>query len=189
MEKIHSLAHLVRVLQTAKIGGQFVTLYAETDIKLNKFPTDGSERVRISDAFKPTQRFYVNYQFGVDYESKMSKALGEDYTKGANTNVETLVPNLLMRYKSTNNPCLIYMDGNKYSLGKFNDGQPYTIEDEETEKRYKSKASSKPLAVEYRTISVKNVSKLVANHKVYEIEITDFSYEPNMAMASVVASV
>lgn len=185
---VTTLKELVEILKTAKIGGQKVTLYAEVAIKLNKYPTDGSERVHISElGFNPTNRYHVNYNFGTDYEKAMSKALGEDYTKGGNENIETLIPNLLMRYKSTNNPCLIYINGDNYPDGKFNNGVAYTEADEATEKRYTSKANKSYTPVDYRTVSVKNVTRLVANHTTYNVAVTDFDYIPNevedMAMA------
>jgi len=177
--RVTTLKKMVEILKAAKLGGQFVTLYAEVGIKLNKYPTDGSEKIHISElGFNPTNRYHVNYQFGIDYERAMSKALGEDYTKGGNDNIETLIPNLLMRYKSTNNPCIIYINGTNYADGKFNNGLPYTEKDEQTEKRYTSKASKTYAPVEYRTVSVRNVTRITANHTTYEIAITDFDYEP-----------
>lgn len=179
IENVTTFNDLVRLMKALKIGGQKVELYAETPVSgILKFPTDGSERTRIPDDFKPTNRYHVNYNFGTDYEGAMSRALGEDYTKGIDENVDTIIPNVLMRYKSTNNPCFIYINGMEVSEGKFNNGKPYTAEDEAMEKRYKSLAEKKSYPVKYRRVGVKNVTKLVANHVTYNLAITDWTYTP-----------
>ena len=43
-------------LSSAKSGGRFVTLVCETKIRTNKFPTDGSERIRIDESLVFTKR-------------------------------------------------------------------------------------------------------------------------------------
>lgn len=176
---IRSLKDLVSTIKELKIGGQKVTIYAEVAVTgINKFPTDGSERVHISTlGFNPTSRYHVNYNFGTDYEGAVSRAIGEDYEKSIDENVETIIPNVLMRYKSTNNPCFIYINGVETSEGKFNNGKPYTAEDEATEARYKSKATKSDYPVKYRRVGVKNVTRMTANHTTYEIAITDWHYD------------
>jgi len=170
---------LMKSVVKGSVGAPYAAIYAEVDVKVNAFPTDGSERInRKAINFNPTKRFHVTYHFGEDYNNAMSKALGTDYSKGADDNRETIISNVLMRYKSTANACLIYMKGDYVSDGKFNNGVAYTADDELNEIRYASKASKGSNPVEYRTLSVKNVSKVVANGTTYELHITDWTYTP-----------
>ena len=172
---VTSLNDLIVLMANAAQRGEYATLYAETPISLLKYPTDGSEKIHISElGFNPTSRYHVTYHFGEDYEKAMSKALGEDYTKSAKKNVQTLISGILMRYISTNNVCFIYMKGTNVSDGKFNNGNPYTPADEETEKRYTSTAAKGSNPVDYRTVSVKNVSRLTIHNVEYDLHITDW---------------
>jgi hypothetical protein len=102
MAKIFTLDELTAILKAAKSksGGQYVTIYCESDYKMNKFPTDGSERVRIKDGFQPRKRYCIKYHFGQDYDKMMSKLLGTDHVSH-DDNREHLVENVLMRFKST----------------------------------------------------------------------------------------
>lgn len=168
MAKIFSVEDLVAVVKAAKAGGQYVTIYGESDIKLNKFPTDGSERVRIKDDFQPRKRFHVQFHFGQDYEKTMAKALGtSDYT-ASDCNRVHLVPNVIMQYVSTGTTCFIYIPENYESDGTFLNGEPISAEDYAYMERYKSKSKSNAV-VEYRTLSVKNISRIAINKEVYDI--------------------
>ena len=168
MAKIFSVDDLVAVVKSAKAGGQYVTLYGESDVKLNKFPTDGSERIRIKDGFQPKKRFHVKFHFGQDYEKAMSKALGQaDYT-ASDANRVHLVPNVIMQYVSTGNTCFIYMPESHFSDGTFLDGKPISDEDKAYMERYKSKSKGGAV-VEYRTIGLKNISRIAVGGEVYDI--------------------
>ena len=175
---VTSLSDLISLMANAANKGEYVTLYAESSISgLLMFPTDGSEKIhRVKElGFNPTTRYHVTYHFGEDYEKAMSKALGEDYKKSSKENIQTLISGIMMRYRSTNNPCFIYMKGDYVSEGKFNNGNPYTAADEATEKRYTSLAPKKDSnPVEYRTLGVKNVTRLTAHNVVYRLQITDW---------------
>lgn len=168
-KNISSIAELVSVLSTAKAGGQFATIYGETAVRLNKFPTDGSERIRIKDDFNTTKRFRVTLHFAEDYDKKMSKLLGEDY-KASDTNRIHLLHNVLMQYVSTSNVCLIYMPADYAFEGTFVNGVPASAEDLEYIARYTPKAG-KSAMIEYRTIGVKNVTKMVVAGVTYNINI------------------
>ena len=163
MAKIFSVSELVAILKSAKAGGQFVTLYCESDYKMNKYPTDGSVRERIKDNFQPRKRYSIKYNFGADYEKKMSKLLGEDYN-ASDANREHLVENVLMRFKSTGNVCFIAMPIFRKSLGVLLNGQPISEEDMAYAKRFKAKSNP----AMYLNIGVKNVYEIHIGKQVYE---------------------
>ena len=172
MKKINNISELKNILASAKAGGQFVTLYGESEVKLNKFPTDGSARIRIDDAFKPIASFSVQFHFGADYEKAMSKALGVDYVNGGDANRETLIPNVMMRYISTNNVCLIYMATSRSEGETTLNGHALTAAEWAYLKRYKSKNKGGGNIVNYRTISAKNVKRIAIKGEVYEVNIS-----------------
>lgn len=170
-QTISSISELVTVMNNAKAGGQYVSIYGETAVKLNKFPTDGSGRVRINADFTPTKRFCVEYHFAQDYDKTMSKLLGEDY-KASDANRIHLVKNVVMQYISTGNTCLIYMPESYSKTGTFLGGVELNDEQKEYMARYTPKHnSSSPL--NYRTIGVKNVTKMVIGKVTYHINIVE----------------
>lgn len=170
---ITSVQQLVGVLSTAKCGGQFVTIYGETDQgkKYNKFPTDGSERIKRDETMSITKRFSVTYNFGTDYDKKMSKILGEEY-HAHDANRIHLLKNVIMQYVSTGNSCLIYIDGQYRSGGTFVNGEPITEEQKAYLAKYASKAKKSASVLEYRTLSLCNVKEIHINKEVYVINIT-----------------
>lgn len=171
MKKISSVAELTNILANAKAGGQFVTIYGESDVKLNKFPTDGSERIHIKADFTPRNRFSVTYNFKADYEKAMAKALGVDSYTAHDANRIHLIKNVMMQYVSTGTICLIYMPVNYHFEGTFLGGKEMSAEDTTYMNRYKSKAkSNSPLP--YRTLNVKNVSKIAIGKEMYEVSIS-----------------
>jgi hypothetical protein len=165
MAKIFSIEQLTAFLKAAKskAGGQYVTLYCESDYRMNKFPTDGSERVRIKDDFQPRKRYTIKYHFGEDYDKKMSKLLGVDY-KSSDDNREHLVENVLMRFKSTGTACFIAMPEARKSLGVYLNGQPISEEDLAYAKRYKAKSNPSM----YLNIGVKNVYEIHIGGEIHE---------------------
>lgn len=169
MKKIFSVSELVAVTKAAKAGGQYVTIYGETDYRMNKFPTDGSARERIKDDFQPRKRFRAKFHFGQDYEKAMAKALGVDSYKASDSNRTHLVKNVIVQYLSTGNVCFIYMPETQDDLGMFLNGEPISDEDKAYAKRFKAKSSASTL--EYRNISVKNISKIVIGGETYEVLI------------------
>ena len=166
MKKIFSVSDLVGILKSAKCGGQYVALYGESDYKLNKFPTDGSERIRIKDGFQPRKKFVVKFHFGEDYERKMSKMLGEEY-KASDKNRIHLVKNVLMQFASTGTTCVIYMPESYTDNGIYLNGQPISEEDLAYAKRYKS--PTKASAIEYRNLNVTNVERIAVGGETYEV--------------------
>ena len=167
---ITSASELISILKEAKCGGQYVTLTCEKPISLNKFPTDGSEKIRIADNFTPMVKFSVQYHFGADYERAMSKALGADYEKGEDKNTETLIKGVAKRYISTDNTCLIYIEENRKALGTFLNGNELTTDEIAYMKKYLPK-HKESAPIKYRTIGVKNVRTLTINHNTYNVRI------------------
>ena len=145
MKKINNISELKNILASAKAGGQFVTLYGESEVNLNKFPTD---------------------------EKAMSKALGVNYVNGGDANRETLIPNVMMRYISTNNVCLIYMATSRSEGETTLNGHALTAAEWAYLKRYKSQSKSGGNIVNYRTISAKNVKRIAIKGEVYEVNIS-----------------
>lgn len=169
MKNVTSLTELKNLLSTAKCGGQFVSVTYETKVTLRVNPTDGSNVGKREKNFAPTKRAKVTYHFAEDYDKKMSKILGEDY-KANDDNREHLVHNVLMRYISTNNVCLIAMPSNTTKLGYFLNGIELTKEQRELMNHYLPNVSSKPI-VQYRTIGVLNVIEIAINKEVYQVKI------------------
>lgn len=171
MKKISSVSELKDVLMNAKAGGRYVTIYAEKEITLRKFPTDDSERIRLADGFKPISHFSVQFHFGADYEKAVEKKLGTSFVKAQDDNRETLIPNVMMRYKSTDNVCLIYMPENRHYGDTTLNGKVLTADELAYMEHYVPRNNSNAI-VEYRTISARNVKKLVINKEVYEVSLS-----------------
>ncbi len=170
MAKIFSVDELVAIVKSAKAGGQYVALYGESDFRMNKFPTDGSERVRIKDNFQPKKRFCVKFHFGQDYEKTMAKAMGVDSYTASDCNRTHLVDNVIMQYISTGTTCFIYMPESYIDGGMWLNGQPISDEDKAYAMRYKAKSNA--AAVTYRTLNVKNISRIAIGGEVYDICIS-----------------
>lgn len=167
MKKIFSVDELVATMKAAKAGGQYVTLYGESDYRMNKFPTDGSQRERIRDGFQPRVKFSVKFHFGEDYEKRMSKITGEDY-KASDSNRIHLVKNVIMQFVSTGTTCFIYMPESYKPLGMYLDGEVISDEDRAYAKRYQAKSNSDSF---YRNLNVKNIEKIVIGGEVVECMI------------------
>ena len=166
---ITTIEDLQSILETAKCGGQFVSISGESPVNLLKKANDGSKE-RIKDNFAPVTRFSVTFHFGEDYEKKMSKLLGEDY-KASDANRVHLVKNVLMQYISTGNTCIIYMPSNYTKSGIYLNGNPISDEDKAYMERFKSLAKPSVAIVDYRTLSVKNVKAITINHTTYKVAI------------------
>ncbi|MCQ2388019.1 MAG: hypothetical protein MJ066_06230 [Clostridia bacterium] len=165
-----TIADIVSVFANAKNGGQFATIEGASEIKLNKFPTDNSERIRIKDGFQPMAEFTIQFHFGADYERAMAKAMGvADYT-ASDSNRKHLVPNLVMQYLSTGNVCVIYMPTNKVSKGITLNGKPISEEDKAYMEHYKAPKRGSAM-VEYRTISVKNIKRITFGGITYLVDL------------------
>jgi len=166
---IKSIEQLIEVMNNAKNGGQFATIIGESEIRLNKFPTDGSERVRIADGFIPKSVFSVEYHFGADYEKKMAKVLGVSEYEAHDANRVHIVPNLIMQYVSTGTICLIYMPSGYKKIDTTLNGVSMSAEEIAYMKRYQPKASAS--VVEYRTLNVMNVREIHFGGEIYYVDI------------------
>lgn len=171
--KIFFESDLIAILAAAKAGGQFVTIYAETDVKLNKFPTDGSEKIRIDSNFVPRHAFSVTFNFAEDYEKAMAKAMGVDSYEAHDSNRRHLIKNVVVEYISTGNKCLIYIVKNYKNLGYSLNGREMTAEEIAYMDRYKSKSKDSGL-VPYRNVGLKNVKRIAIGGEVY---VTAFGAE------------
>ena len=167
---IRTLKAFIAELKAAKCGGQYVTLYAETPVSMAAFPTDGSEKVHIDKNFVARKQFAVEYHFGASFDKMMSKLLGTDY-HASDYNRRHIVPNVLMQYISTGTICCIYMPEDYVGTSAYvgADGHPLTDEELAYMRRYKK--VSKDGAIPYRTLALKNVTRMVINHISYEIAI------------------
>lgn len=160
---------LMENLAASHTAGQFVALYGESDVKLNKKATDGSGDIKPAD-FCPRVKFHITFNFGQDYEKTMSRIMGEDYV-ASDHNRRHLVKNVLMEYVSTGTMCLIYMkDDYKYD-GTFVNGHEITESEKAMIEKYTSKAQGSHSPVAYRTLNVKNIRKIVAKGEEYIIRI------------------
>lgn len=170
---ITTVDEFIELMSNAKCNGKYVTVYGESDIKLNKFNTDGFPKERIKDGFQPRTDFSVTFHFGQDYEKTMSKILGEDY-KATDTNRRHLVKNVVMQYISTGNVCLIYIPNNYSKNNIILDGEKISAEDEAYMKRFMPKKKASSSVIEYRTLSLKNIKSISINKEKYEVDIIDW---------------
>lgn len=170
---ITTVDEFIELMSNAKCNGKYVTVYGESDIKLNKFNTDGLPKEHIKDGFQPRTDFSVTFHFGQDYEKTMSKILGEDY-KATDTNRRHLVKNVVMQYISTGNVCLIYIPNNYSKNNIILDGEKISAEDETYMKRFMPKKKSSSSVIEYRTLSLKNIKSISINKEKYVVDIIDW---------------
>lgn len=159
-------------LSAAKSGGRFVTLVCETKIRTNKFPTDGSERIRIDESLVFTKRYSVTYNFGADYERAMSKALGEEYTASEQPNRVHIVPNVLLQLADSGKAYIIYINGMISQSDTLCNGEVATEEQIAYLNRYKPKAKTNEV-VKYRNVSIENVKEIHINKEVHTIAISN----------------
>lgn len=172
IESVEQLAsEMTFAVEESKRSGQFITLYIEKPVDLAAFPTDGSEKIRRDKSFQPQKAYQVQLHFSADYEKAMAKALGVDeYHKSADTNRETIVPNVLMRYISTNNVCFVHMPTqylNKRYMNEY--GEPLSEEQVAYMNHYKKAAKAEILP--YRTISIKYVKSIAMGGQRYILNI------------------
>lgn len=170
---ITTVDEFIELMSNAKCNGKYVTVYGESDIKLNKFNTDGLPKEHIKDGFQPRTDFSVTFHFGQDYEKTMSKILGEDY-KATDTNRRHLVKNVVMQYISTGNVCLIYIPNNYSKNNIILDGEKISAEDEAYMKRFMPKKKASTSVIEYRTLSLKNIKSISINKEKYIVDIIDW---------------
>lgn len=172
MKTIKTIEEFATILANAKCGGQFVTLTARKAVKLNKYPTDGSEKIRINDDFVPMEEYTVEYHFGADYEKAMAKALGIKEYDAHDANRFHIVPSVLMAFKSTKNVCAIYMPSKYRGERKVTlNGRELSSVEKDYMRRYTPKHTDS--VVEYRNLSLSNIKRLALNHEVYEVDIKD----------------
>ena len=170
---ITSVDEFINIMANAKCNGKYVTVYGESDIKLNKFNTDGLPKERIKDDFQPRTSFSVTFHFGQDYEKTMSKILGEDY-KATDTNRRHIVKNVIMQYISTGTVCLIYIPNNYCKNNIILNDEPISVVDKAYMERFMPKKKASTAVIEYRTLSLKNIKSISINKEKYDVEISDW---------------
>lgn len=191
MKKITKVADLISIVHIAKAGGQFATISGEHNTKFNAFPNEeyckakgitlasgkGSKALNEPFRFGGEDfkfRFKVAFHFGQDYDRTLAKLGLERSENGANKPIDHF-GGIAIGYPTTNNICLVYMEGNYKGEGYYLDGKK--VEDNETLdyiKGYKSTSNSTQ-AVEYRTLGVRNIRTLAVAGEVYEVEISEIS--------------
>lgn len=173
---INSASELINVLKGVKASGQIASITGESDMVLRKFNTDGLPKEHIKNGFQPRNEFTVKFNFGADYEKKMSKILGEKYTAHDDNRVH-FIDNLIMQYKSTGTICIIYMPNNYSHSRVILNGTTISDEDMAYAKRFMPIKKDSTNVVEYRTLSLMNIKKLTVNKITYIVNITEFDYE------------
>jgi hypothetical protein len=115
----------------------------------------------------------VVFHFGQDYDKTLAKLGGERSENGANKPIDHF-GGIAIGYPTTNNVCLVYMQGDYIGDGYYLNG--VKVEDAETLAYIKGyKSASKPQLVEYRTIGVRNIRRVAVNGDAYEVEISDIT--------------
>lgn len=191
---VTNVAQLVSLMQQAKAGGQFVELYGETDYKFNKYPNGTLPKERtpeIAFAYQKNENgarvrkaWHISYNFAADYDTKFEKVFGVEH-ESHDENREHLVDNVVMRFKSTGNVCMIAMPNSRKSDGLLIDGNPATEEQIAYCERYEQPRTQS--ALPYLNVGVKNVRKVVINHTEYLVRITDTTYAPAEQYAAAAA--
>ena len=169
IKSVNEFVALMEKLAATRTAGQFVTLYGESEVKLNKKATDGSNDIKPAD-FCPKVKFHITFNFGQDYEKTMSRIMGENYV-ASDHNRRHIVKNVLMEYVSTGTICLIYMKDDYRYDGTFVNGHEVTAEEKTMIDKFTSKAQGSKPIVAYRTLNVKNIYKIVARGEEYNIRI------------------
>lgn len=192
---VTSVTQLVNLMSAAKAGGHIVTLYGGSDYKYNKYPTGTAPKQRCPELAFAYQKdengarvrkmWTIQYNFATDYDKKYEKVFGVEH-ESHDTNREHLVPNVVMRFISTGNVCMICMPFDHKSNGIFIDGVPATNEQLAYIKPYEQPKQQS--ALPYINVGVRNVYKLVIDHTDYRVNITDMSYTPAAAVAAVAAN-
>lgn len=169
---IDTLDKLVRVLKSAKCGGQYVTFTIVKSVTMNTFPTDGSEKERRDPNFVANyeMKFQVNY--GTNYDKQMAILLGTDSYEAHDSNSIHIVPNVLKVLKSTGNVCFISIKpkilDTKY-IGA--NGEQLSESEMAYMQRYKAKRSGS--ALPYFSISAKYFKRIAINNQEYIVDIDD----------------
>ena len=169
---ITTAQEFINMVKNASANGHYVTVYGESDVQLRKFNTDGLPKEHIKDDFHPRSEFSVTFHFGQDYEKTMSKILGEDY-KASDKNRRHIVKNVVMQYISTGTVCLIYMPQNYNKSRIILDGETISAADEAYMKRFMPQGK-KSATVEYRTLSLSNITAISINHEKYDVMIENW---------------
>jgi hypothetical protein len=167
MVTINSIATLANILATAKCNGQFATITYEKPIDVRVNATDGSGDKRDKSLAVPVKRTRVTYHFGQDYNKLADKILGEDREHKDLLYKQTIVPNLMYFNASTNNYTLAYIG---------TDTKSEWLCDKATEDYFRKFIPKyAPTAINYKTISVKYVSKIRVGGTEYEVDIPNIS--------------
>ena len=190
MKQITKVADLISAVRTAKCGGQFATLDCETTPKFNAFPNEeyckahnitlasgkGSKALNEPHRFGGEDfryRFKVAFHFGQDYDKTLEKAGLSRSEDGANKAIDHF-GGIAIGYPSTNNVCIVYMQAGYTTDGYYLNGKK--VEDTETLAYIAGyKSVSKPQAVEYRTVGVRNVRAISFGGETYEVAISDIT--------------
>lgn len=200
MKKITKVADLIGIVRTAKAGGQFASIEGEHTTKFNQFPNEdycnakgitlasgkGSKVLNEPYRFGGEDfryRFKVVFHFGQDYDRTLERAGLTRSEQGANKPIDHF-GGIAIGYPTTSNICLVYMQGDYIGDGYYLDGKK--VEDSETLAYIAGyKSVSKPQAVEYRTIGVRNIRSVAVEGETYQVEITDITPDEYDALCKV----
>ena len=167
MVTINSIATLANILATAKCKGQFATITYEKPIEVRVNATDGSGDKRDKSLAVPVKRTRVTYHFGQDYNKLADSILGADREHKDLLYKQTIVPNLMYFNTTTSNYTLAYIG---------TDIKSEWLCDKATEDYFRKFIPKyAPTAINYKTISVKYVSKIRVGGTEYEVDIPNIS--------------
>lgn len=169
---ISTVSEFVTVMESAKVGGQFVTVYGSKEKALNK----GRGANAIDPNFKPIRTFHAQFHFGEDYDKKVAKMMAQgqevpEYDAAKRANITHLVPNVVMQYLSTGTTCLIVMPTSWTEDSLTLNGRPLTQDEITYMQKYLKKSS--PSKLPYKTLGLKNITKITMGKETYEVNIRD----------------
>lgn len=164
---ITSIPALSSILANAKASGQFATITYEKPVDVRVNATDGSGDKRDKTLEIPVKRTRVVFHFGQDYNKLADKILGEDRDKKDLAYKQSIVPNLMYYNTTTNNYTLAYIG---------TDTKSEWLCDKATETYFRRFLPKYPQTeINYKTISVKYVSKIVVGGNEYKVAISNIS--------------
>ena len=92
---IDTYEKLIKALNSAKCGGQYVTYTIVKPVTMNAFPTDGSAREKRDPNFVANYELVFQNHYGTDYDKQMAKLLGEDKYEAHDSNSRHIVHNVV----------------------------------------------------------------------------------------------
>lgn len=189
---ITTATDLLNIITKAKNGGQFATIYGETNRETNQFPNQeycdrkgitlasGKGSKALNEPYRYggeriTRRFSVTFHFDQNYDRTLADA---GFSRSEESTCKDIhLGTIAVAKPTTQNICLVYMQGS-YNSGEYRiDGRIPTEEEMAYIKGYlRVKAPNpKDQAIGYRTIGVRYITEIAFGGCRYKVNIPEIS--------------